>query len=368
MRHAFQVIEGTSTATLPILATASDVREVVQLLKKRPEGITIVEASDAVRKRLFDPRKVAAYELWGIISKTNDRLKLSELGREFASKLEPETQIYRVVLDNTPAYRAVLEWIYQQHLDLVTYADIFEYWEEHFPQEVHQDEKMSEGQVISFLHLCHAGEIGIATVGRKHQPSRLRVDHDELAEYIKGNGNPRPIPERVFSPDARPEVRRPVAVGTTFPKPLMRVLISTGKSSGLAGKIQDLLQIADIECEVVERETDGVRLLSERTIKAMRRCDAGIIAISIDDCRPNASAESVLNQSILVEIGSAFVHFAGQVVLLCDKRVRLPFNTDDFCRFGLEGEELSWETGLQLVRAVKLFSASSQPPGAGVSC
>src|SRR5712692_9033828 len=187
MQHAFQVIEGAPTATLPILATASDVREVVQLLKKKPEGITIVEASDAVRKRLFDPRKVAAYETWGILTKSGDRMKLSGLGREFASTLEPEAQIYRAMLDNTPAYRAVLEWIYQQNLDLVTYADIVEYWEEHFPEALQQGEKTTEGHVVSFLHLCHAAEIGMTTVGRKGQPSRLRVDHDELAAYIEGS-------------------------------------------------------------------------------------------------------------------------------------------------------------------------------------
>src|SRR6266700_2127251 len=210
MRHAFQVIEGTPTATLPILATASDVREIVQLLKKRPEGITIVEASDAVRKRLFDPRKVAAYEIWGIISKSGDRMKLSELGHEFAKKLEPEAQMYRVMLDNTPPYRAVLEWIYQQDIDLVTFADIVEYWEEHFPEALQQGEKTPEGQVVSFLHLCHAGEIGVATVGRKHQPSRLRVDHDELAAYIKGI--PRQISERAFAEDVKLDPRRRVCL------------------------------------------------------------------------------------------------------------------------------------------------------------
>src|SRR5260370_42263769 len=134
MQHAFQVIEGTPPTTLPVLATASDVREVVQLLKKKPEGITIVEASDAGRKRLFDPRKVAAYETWGILTKSADRIKLSRLGCEFATTLEPEAQIYRVMLDNTPPYRAVLEGIYRQEFYLVTFTDIVDYWEEHVPE------------------------------------------------------------------------------------------------------------------------------------------------------------------------------------------------------------------------------------------
>src|SRR5687768_13593702 len=52
---------------LPILATAGDIREVVQFLKKKPRGVTIVEAMDADKKRVFEPRKVTAYEFWGII-------------------------------------------------------------------------------------------------------------------------------------------------------------------------------------------------------------------------------------------------------------------------------------------------------------
>ncbi len=359
MQHAFQVIEGVPPATLPILATASDVREVVQLLKKKPEGITIVEASDAVRKRLFDPRKVAAYETWGILTKSGDRMKLSRLGREFATTLEPEAQIYRVMLDNTPPYRAVLEWIYQQDLDLVTYADIVEYWEEHFPEALQQGETTPEGQVVSFLHLCHAGEIGMATVGRKGQPSRLRVDHDELAAHIEGS--PRQVSQQVFGETSRLNARRPAALGAASPKPLMRVFISTRKASGVVGSIQDALQVADIDCEVVEREADGEELVSESTFKAMRRCDAGIIMVSTADCHRNAAAKDVLNQGALIEIGAALVHFARRLVLLRDKQVPFPFKTDDLCHFELEGDELTWETGLRLIKAVKLFRTSSPP-------
>jgi hypothetical protein len=357
MQHAFQVIEGAPPATLPILANASDVREVVQLLKKKPEGITIVEASDAVRKRLFDPRKVAAYETWGIISRSGDRMKLSELGHQFASKLGPEAQIFRVMLDNTPPYRAVLEWIYQQDLDLVTYADIVDYWEDRFPEALQQGEKISEGQVISFLHLCHAGEIGTATVGRKHQPSRLRVDHDELAAYIESG--PGPVLEEVFAEEDLVDARRPALPGAVVRKRL-RVFISTHNESGVVGSIQDALQIMEIDSEVVERETDGAKLLSECTFQAMRRCAAGIIIVGQADCHHDATAREVLNQNTLIEIGAAIVHFGRRLVLLSDKQVALPFNLDDFYHYELEGNKLTWEMGLQLIKAVKLFETSSQ--------
>ena len=356
MQHAFQIIDGTPKSALPVLATANDVREVVQFLKRKPEGITIIEASDAVRKRLFDPRKIAAYELWGIISKNGDRIKLSELGREFARKLEPEARVYRVLLDSTPAYRGVLEWIYQRNLDLVTYPDVSEYWKEHYAEAVQQGEKTSEAQVVSFFHLCHAAEIGMATEGRKHQPSRLRVSHDELAAYIESNPG-REVSEQIFAEASSSPLTTslPAVLDEPTQKPLINVFISARKGSGVSGSIQDALQVADIASELVERETDNEELVSEITFQAMRRCNAGIIILSREDCRHDVPGKDALNQDVLMEISAALVHFARRLVLLRCNNVSFPFKIDDFCQFELEGDELTWETGLRLIKAVKAF-------------
>src|SRR5215207_1605150 len=220
MQHAFQIIEGAPKSSLPLLATANDVREVVQLLKKKPEGITVAEASDSARRRLFDPRKIPAYELWGIVSKSGDRITLSHLGREFASRLAPEAQLYRVLLDNTPPYRALLEWIHRQRLELATYSDIVGYWEDHFPEALQRGERAAEGHVQSFIQLCHAAEVGAATAGRKGQPSRLRVDHDELAAHLQPSAAPRHLSRGEQLAARQPSQPRPTA------PPRLRVLVS----------------------------------------------------------------------------------------------------------------------------------------------
>jgi CAP12/Pycsar effector protein, TIR domain len=342
MQHAFQVIERTPKAGLPILATANDVREVVQLLKKRPEGITIVEASDATKRRLFDPRKIAAYELWGIISKSGDRIKLSRLGREFAASLEPEVRLYRVLLDNTPAYRALLEWVHRQRLELVTHADIVGYWQSHFPEALHRDERTATGHVLSFLQLCHAAEVGVATAGRKGQPSRLRVDHAELAAHLRA-------PARRAPEEERPAAPRPAAVESPCP----RVFVSAPKGASVISRIQDALQMADIASDVIERDVGSAELIPERTRRAMRRCGAGIIVVGRADYEAGAGA--ALKQSTLVEIGAACVQYARRLVLLRGPDVRLPFDLEGLRHYELEGYELTWETGLRLVRAVKQF-------------
>src|SRR5215213_9302655 len=73
--------------TLPVLPTAGDVRELVRLLKKRAAGMTLVAAMNSEQKRIFDPRKLAAYEFWGIISRDGERIRLTALGAEIARQL-----------------------------------------------------------------------------------------------------------------------------------------------------------------------------------------------------------------------------------------------------------------------------------------
>src|SRR5688572_24131927 len=86
------------TTALPILATANDARELVRFLKKRPNGVTIVEAMNAEPRRIFDARKIAAYEFWGIIGRENERLVLTPLGEALAEALGPECRMHRDIL------------------------------------------------------------------------------------------------------------------------------------------------------------------------------------------------------------------------------------------------------------------------------
>lgn len=352
MQHAFQVIDGGTMSGLPILATANDVREVVQLLKKSPEGITVVEASDATKRRLFDQGKIAAYEFWGIVAKSGDRIKLSRLGREFASSLEPEVRLYRVLLDNTPAYRSLLEWIHREQFELVTQADVVGYWQGQFPESLQQGERAARSYVLNFFQLCQAAEVGVATAGRKGQPSRLRVDHAELGAHLLSQSQ---------SASARrlAEVEQPVSHKPDHSRlpasPRLRVFVSAPKGARIINRIRDALQMADIASDAVERDVGAGELIPEHTRQAMRRCGAGIIVVGRADYEAGAGGGTALKQSTLVEIGAACVHFAQRLVLLCDLQARLPFDLEGFSRYELERDELTWEMGLRLVKEVKQF-------------
>ena len=185
--------EEMKAKNLPTLATANDVREVVQYLKQRPDGVNICDVVQPIKKRIFYPPKVAAYEFWGLVTRTGERLKLTPLGWDFARSLEPEAQAYRMLLDNAMLYIAALRWIQDQRLDLVNKDDLESFWQSHFP-ELFADTEPKEvgGIVVSFFHLCQAAELGTMTIGKRGQPARLRIWRDALLQHLQSDSGGEP--------------------------------------------------------------------------------------------------------------------------------------------------------------------------------
>ena len=188
-------VEEPQLITLPHLDTANDVREVVQYLKKRPDGVDISEVAQPIKKRIFYPPKVTAYESWGIVSRKRDRLRLTQLGWEFARSLEPEARSYRLLLRNAPLFNAAIRWMWQQGLDVVTQDELADYWREEFSSALaHAERRRLTGSAVCFFHLCQAAELGTMTIGKRGQPARnaksRRARRGRRFERNKHSGRP----------------------------------------------------------------------------------------------------------------------------------------------------------------------------------
>lgn len=323
MKPSLQIVGRDKAESLPVLATAADVREVIRFLKHHPEGITAVQAMDAFRKRIFDARKVFAYEFWKIIARSGDRFKLTPLGWELAKCLDPEAKVYRNVLSNTAPYHEGLEWIHEQELELVTHLDIGEFWREHHSEVLQGDsEEQLEAHAASFFHICHAAEVGTLTVGRKGQPTRLHIYPDELESYLHGSEQN----ESSFS--NRASTRSP------------RVLISHRDTTPIVKHITNGLDLADAQFEVINRATlESI----DKALAVFRQCEAGVIVIS-----ENGHFDDVL----LLQIGAALVQFERRVLFVVRKGLTLPSEIDGASRCEID-EELTWDKGLELMRALK---------------
>jgi len=352
--------------SLAIMATASDVRDAVQYLKRKPEGLTSVEELDAPGRRIFDPRKIIAYELWGILFRIDSRLKLTPLGWDLAHSLTPEVQIFRSMINHIRPYRMVLESIFRKQLTVVTYLDALEYWLQHYPETLDKgDEKTHEASVLSFFHLCHAADLGVLTLGRKGQPARLRIHQEELSAFILSEKTAVAFdaPRNTGGPERKTAT---VGGGVLQIAPLsaskkLRLLISHNSKPNIANFLEEMLGLIGIESDVIERQTSRGLPLPENTIRAMRRCAAALIVVSGEDFSENPQGEVVLNPGVLVEIGAALVHFDHRVELLWDQHEPMPASLSGLNYCGFEGESLtSLELGLRLIKTVKGFEQSFQ--------
>src|SRR4051812_49417353 len=108
---------------LPVKTTADDVRAVVKYLKTKPTGATVSEAK-AVAKRTVDGRKLAAYVTWGLITREESRLKLTDRGWRLARHPEHEQEVFREIVDVMRPYRSVIEWAYHQEMATLNSNDV----------------------------------------------------------------------------------------------------------------------------------------------------------------------------------------------------------------------------------------------------
>ncbi|MFN7926837.1 MAG: hypothetical protein U0Y68_02635 [Blastocatellia bacterium] len=350
---AVRAVENPKTM-LPLLATANDLRDLIRYLKKYPDGVTIVEALGEVKKRLLDPRKISAYEAWGVVTRDGDWLRLSPLGWEFSRKLGLEAELFRAILDHVEPYRTVLEHAHAQQLKLITYEDIARFWRTHYADTLDlQQPKNVEANVVCFLHLCQAAELGSLTVGKRGQPARLRIDSEELDVFIRSEWDP-PISDSSTPPEARPtRLLHPIFPAVEPARP--RVFVSLPAAHDKAQQLQTLLELLGIEAGLLTRSDTTSLPMSESAFDTMRRCEAGLFVVTLADCWANEQGEYLVKPDLQAEIRAAYLFYNRRVLLLWDERIPVPEDWQSLQRCVFAGGELTWETGLQLAQALLHF-------------
>jgi hypothetical protein len=348
-----------NVSELPQLATPNDVRVIIHYLKKNPRGVTLDEAADAVKRQAFEPLKVSAYESLGLTKRNGDRLQLDALGLELAQKLEPEIGGFRTMLSRIEPYRGVLNWAYQQNVDCLLYSDVANFWRESFQEAVGVcGEKTLEGYVVCFFQLCQAAALGAHINGRKGQPTRLRLDREEIESFLsitpRVNLKPLPLVEKVqnyFSFDANSAQQN------------FRVLISHSDNNDLTERVSSLLELTDIECNILKRKSNDSSLFAQDLLQSLRQYNSAIFILSREDF----VSDNKIKEEVTVEICAALARYDGRVVLLCEAGLHLPKALDGFfvCRY--ENTQIGWETGFELIKTVKNFNRKKADPFVGIS-
>lgn len=357
--------------SLPIFTTVEDVRGIVAYLKTKPTGATVTEAKAIVDKTLVDGRKLAAYQAWGLISRDGDRLKLSERGWEMARKSKAEGATLREILDSVHPYRSALEWANHQKFDELSNVDVAAQWHEHHKEHLGTDnENTIKDQAVCFLRLAEGAGLGSFTLGRKGQPTRLSIDKAALGAYVEAGPSAPPWVEPVESvPEDTEDTSEStlsaasassvapagVASSSQAPAPDFRVFISHGKTMEIVSQVETMLGLADIQIEIAVKEETAAIPVPDKVFNAMKKCQAAIIVVAVEEAYKDASGRFTINENVLIEIGAAFVLYDRKVVLLWDRRLTVPSNLQGLYRCEFEGDELNWSAGMKLMKAIKNF-------------
>lgn len=133
-----------------------------------------------------------------------------------------------------------------------------------------------------------------------------------------------------------------------------RVFISHSKNMAVVGQVKEILALYDIDYEIAIEEETAAIPVPEKIIAAMRRCQAAVMVVTADE-QSKVDGDFAINTNVLIEIGSAFVLYDKKVVLLWDRRLKVPSNIQGLYRCEFEGNELSFAVGTKLAKALKSF-------------
>jgi hypothetical protein len=171
--------------------------------------------------------------------------------------------------------------------------------------------------------------------------SRIRLD--KLSVSL---GEPAPPEESMEGGEE--EHRAPTAE-------LPKVFISHSKNEKVLEQIKTLLEFGQFTYLVAEEvETTSIPI-PEKIFGLMRECNSAIINISADENEKDTDGSYRVNPNVLIEIGAAFLAYNMRVVLLTDKRVKLPSNLQGLYRCEYEGDELSFSTAMKLQKELAQF-------------
>ncbi|MFD1953186.1 TIR domain-containing protein [Paenibacillus thailandensis] len=306
---------------------------------------------------------------------------MDSLGREL-SRANPERRVilFSSALKRIKAYHTALEWMFHQNITSPTNVEVAARWYEHNKPEIETDnENTIKDMAVCFFRLCQAAKLGDLIIGRHGQPTRFEVNRESLSRYIAKDSlhieqanavsESRMVKTSASYAEGSPasseqtelavydESFKQAAHPMTEMNPALpaKIFISHSKNMEMVEQIKTMLELAELDYEVaVEEETSAIPV-PEKVFNAMRRCNAAVICVTADENEKRGNGSYGINQNVLIEIGSAFVLYDKKVILVWDKRLPVPSNLQGLYRCEFSGDELSWSTGMKLMKALSNF-------------
>ena len=369
--------------SLPQLTTDDDVEAICEYLKTRPGGITITEAMTSMPRQLFDPQKINAYVVWGFVSKDGDHIALTELGEDLIN-IAPGHKylIYQKVIFNLVPYKAAVHWMFQKDFSEITNIEVATEWQLNFKAELGtSDENQMKAMATCFFQICQTAGFGSVSSGRSSGMNKFVISKPVLGKYFTETVfiMEKQAKESVVTPAAPPPAPEVPAVKSAVvpetsvvdrsdsfkgqmgelvgaaPSGETRIYVSFSENKKLTEQIMTMLDVDKFPYELGMKETGIETPIGEGVSTAMKKCNSGIIFAAADENVLLPNGQYAMSPGSLIELGAAMALFGKNIVLLCDDRVALPQPLQGMEHYEFSGTELSWNSGVSLMKAVSKF-------------
>ena len=134
-----------------------------------------------------------------------------------------------------------------------------------------------------------------------------------------------------------------------------KAFIAHSKNKNILGQLKEILDFGQFEYVIAEEVETAAIPIPEKIFGLMKECNCAIINISADEQEILPDESFKINENVLIEIGASFLKYDKKVILLVDKRIKLPSNLQGLYRCEYEGDALPFSLFGKLTKALKAF-------------
>jgi hypothetical protein len=340
---------------LPVRTALADIEAICGYFLTKPAGATPTEV---INEQAIDRRKLSALRSWGLIEATGTNLKLSERGLLVArDKGAHRARALREVLASIAPYAGVIARAVHRNEMIVLSTEIAAYWHRHFRADV--DLRVLNHQIVCFLRVAEAANLGRLVVGRKGQQTRFELAQDDARAFIHDADIATWQADTDCDGVGGEEVE-----GGGGRKPMIpirrdhRVFITQRENKKIIEQVKELVAFGKFEPVVAQDRETTAKLFPHDLMNAMRGCDTAVIHVRTDGVRLDVDRQSQVSEDALIEIGAAMALYGRNFVLLVEEGIELPLSLQGLRECRYSGDELSMPAAMKLLRAFGDFTRS----------
>lgn len=353
---------------LPIRTTVADIESMCLYLATKPTGATVAEAKAVLDAKVLDARKTTALKFWGLIEDNGGKLRLTELGRQLAKdKAVKRGQALKEIIARIPVYASIIERSVHRGELTVTATEVAAHWHQHFKADVSDNDKILNDQAVCFFQLAEGADLGRLTIGRHGQATRFDFDEGTARAFVEQGGFESSAVENDNQDEslemstAKAPVESTGSAQITVPEKAKpkgnRVFITHGRNKKILEQVKEIVGYGKFEPVVAQEHETAAKPVPEKVMDDMRSCQAAVIHVSSEGVLKDKEGKehAQLNGNVLIEIGAAMALYGKQFILLVEEGVRLPSNLQGLYECRYQGNELSGEATMKLLKAFNAF-------------